>query len=96
MLANIVSASQDWLPVLLSGVGTAVIVIVADQLRRWSTGFSAQLDKLDKRIGERLDATDARVDDVEDVTSAHGERLAALETVAGWPARPSIRGRYRH
>lgn len=95
MLASIVTASADWLPVLLSGVGTAIIVVVADQLRRWSSGVSEQIDKLDKRLGERLDATDARVDDVEDVTAAHGERLAALETVAGWPARPSIRGRYR-
>lgn len=95
MLTVDVSTSPVILPALISGLGTAVVVIAADQLRRWSGGVSEQIDKLDKRLGERLDATDARVDDVEDVTTAHGERLAALETVAGWPARPSIRGRRR-
>lgn len=77
-----------WLVIMLavfSGVGTTVILLVADQLRRWSTGISVQLDKVEARLGERLDATDSRVDDLEDVTAHNGERIARLEAVTGLP-----------
>ncbi len=71
---------------------TAVMLAAAAGVGRLISSYGKKLTsrftELQTRFGQRIDATDARVDQLEDKTDSQGERIAAAEAVLRWQGRP--------